>query len=78
MSMAPRVCEPSRSISPPPHLPTPPAQMNRMQDKHDSIEDARVALQLYRAYLDLKANGKLQETINHLYDVGRDTNWSVP
>ena len=51
---------------------------NRMQDKHDSIEDARVALQLYRAYADLKAAGTLDETINHLYDVGQSTNWSVP
>jgi hypothetical protein len=51
---------------------------NRMQDKHDSIEDARVALQLYRAYTDLKKAGTLDETINHLYDVGQSTNWSVP
>ena len=52
--------------------------MNRMADKHDSIEDARVALQLYKLYLQLKADGKVQETIAHLYDVGRDTNWVVP
>ena len=52
--------------------------VNRMQDKHDSIEDARVALHLYKTYLELQKAGKVQETINHLYDVGRDTNWSVP
>ena len=51
---------------------------NRMQDKHDSIEDARVALQLYKLYVELKKSGKVEETINRLYDVGRDTNWALP
>ena len=51
---------------------------NRMQDKHDSIEDARVALQLYKLYVELQKNGKVEETIHRLYDVGRDTNWALP
>ena len=32
----------------------------------------------YKLYLELEAAGKVQETISHLYDVGRDTNWVVP
>ena len=49
-----------------------------MADKHDSIEDARVALQLYKLYVELQKNGKVEETIHRLYDVGRDTNWALP
>ena len=51
---------------------------NRMHDTHDSIEDARTALQLYTRYLELKAQGALEEAINMLYQVGDQTNWEVP
>ena len=54
------------------------AMANRAQDIHDSIEDARTALALYDKYEELKAKGLLEETINSLYDVGRDTHWEVP
>lgn len=40
---------------------------NRLQDTHDSIEDARTALQLYAKYRELSAKGTLQETINNLH-----------
>ena len=51
---------------------------NRLHDTHDSIEDARTALQLYTRYLELKAQGALDEAINMLYQVGEQTNWEVP
>ena len=51
---------------------------NRMQDKHDSIEDAQTALALYEKYLELQAASIVEQTIQQLYDVGRDTNWQVP
>ena len=50
---------------------------NRMHDTHDSIEDARTALALYRKYLELEASGLVDETINRLYDIGFETNWEV-
>jgi len=51
-----------------------------MQDKHDSIEDAQTALQLYRKYLELMRGGAgvVEETLQQLYDLGRETNWVVP
>jgi len=51
---------------------------NRLQDTHDSIEDARTALQLYAKYRELVAKGTLQENITNLYAVGRETHWEVP
>ena len=50
---------------------------NRLNDTHDSIEDARTALQLYNKYCEVKAQGTLEETIAQLYDIGRDTHWEV-
>ena len=50
---------------------------NRLQDTHDSIEDARTALALYDKYVELKAEGALEDSIHMLYDIGRDTNWEV-
>lgn len=53
---------------------------NRMHDRHDSIEDARTALQLYNRYVALKSSGQavLDEAIRETYRVGRETNWEVP
>jgi len=51
---------------------------NRMQDTHDSIEDARTALELYQKYLELVDEGSLEMAINQLYDIGRETQWVVP
>jgi PAB-dependent poly(A)-specific ribonuclease subunit 2 len=48
------------------------------QDKHDSIEDAQTALAIYRQYLQLQAQGMVDETIQRLYDVGYETRWEVP
>ena len=50
----------------------------RMHDTHDSIEDARTALALYNKYVQLEAEGLVEETLQQLYDIGRDTGWEVP
>ena len=51
---------------------------NRMQDKHDSIEDALTALAVYHKYLELQETDMVDVTINELYDLGRETRWEVP
>lgn len=45
---------------------------------HDSCEDARTALLLYRKYQDLQAKGMVEEMLQKLYDTGRSYNWKVP
>ena len=45
---------------------------------HDSIEDAVTALRLYKKYLQLKAEDRLIEALNGLYDRGKDMNWKTP
>ena len=51
---------------------------NRLNDTHDSIEDARTALAIYNKYLELKKAGTLQAITNELYDIGRETGWEIP
>ncbi|KYF46195.1 exonuclease, partial [Toxoplasma gondii ARI] len=48
------------------------------QTTHDSVEDARSALLLYRRYNELRRNGTLEQCIQHLYRIGYSTKWSVP
>ena len=45
---------------------------------HDSIEDARAALQLYSKYKALAAQGNLKETLIDLYRIGNQLQWKVP
>uniref|UniRef100_A0A8C4SPI4 PAN2-PAN3 deadenylation complex catalytic subunit PAN2 n=1 Tax=Erpetoichthys calabaricus TaxID=27687 RepID=A0A8C4SPI4_ERPCA len=51
-------------------------------ETHDSIEDARTALQLYRKYLELSHGGNRQEdfrkVLKALYEKGRKIDWKVP
>nr|DBA32901.1 TPA: hypothetical protein GDO54_000653 [Pyxicephalus adspersus] len=51
-------------------------------ETHDSIEDARTALQLYRKYLELSRNGtepeNFRKVLKTLYEKGRKMDWKVP
>ncbi|XP_049825022.1 PAN2-PAN3 deadenylation complex catalytic subunit PAN2 isoform X2 [Aethina tumida] len=47
-------------------------------ETHDSIEDARAALQLYKKYKQLEAHGKIGEELGKLYEAGKTLNWRVP
>lgn len=46
--------------------------------EHDSIEDARTSLRLYRAYQQLKEEGKFEKTLDELLEKGVDSNWYIP
>lgn len=52
--------------------------MKIQSETHDSIEDARAALQLFRQYKSLKEEGKLGDALNTLYERGKLLNWKVP
>ncbi|UKK02046.2 poly(A)-specific ribonuclease [Theileria orientalis] len=45
--------------------------------EHDSVEDAKTALQLYKMYINYKLNKKLDVVINKLYEIGYQTNWTL-
>lgn len=45
---------------------------------HDSVEDARTALQLYKKYKEIDAQGNLKETLIELYKIGNQQQWKVP
>ncbi|XP_063236663.1 PAN2-PAN3 deadenylation complex catalytic subunit PAN2 [Bacillus rossius redtenbacheri] len=45
---------------------------------HDSVEDARTALRLYRRYLRLVEEGSVRAELLKLYEVGASLQWKVP
>lgn len=47
-------------------------------ETHDSIEDAKTALRLYREYQRLEKEGKITEALKELYEKGRLLQWKVP
>lgn len=52
---------------------------NKIQSQtHDSIEDARAALQLYQCYKRLEADGTLPTKLEELYKRGKEMLWMVP
>lgn len=60
----------------------PPPDLKIQGETHDSIEDARTALQLYHKYLELSKNGTEPESFHKvlkgLYEKGRKMDWKVP
>jgi len=50
---------------------------NIQSETHDSAEDARAALELYRKYKELESSGSLTETLKELYEVGTQLQWKV-
>ena len=53
---------------------------NIQSGQHDSAEDARMALLLYKRYCDLQQQGSevLKASISELYETGRRMGWKVP
>lgn len=47
-------------------------------ETHDSIEDARTALKLYRRYLEFEDAGVFETILSEIYRVGRDMNFKAP
>lgn len=47
-------------------------------ETHDSIEDARTALKLYRKYLEFQDAGILETILQDIYRAGRDVNYKPP
>ncbi|CAL8275504.1 unnamed protein product [Boreogadus saida] len=55
--------------------------LNIQGETHDSIEDARTALQLYRKHLELSRGGgtdEVRKALKGLYEKGRKMDWKVP
>ena len=51
-----------------------------IQDEvHDSIEDAKTALLLYKKYLELKEQGEgvVEAKLHEIYSIGQQNNWTV-
>ncbi|KAI8642360.1 ubiquitin carboxyl-terminal hydrolase-domain-containing protein, partial [Parasitella parasitica] len=44
-------------------------------ETHDSIEDARTALILYKKYLEYKENGTFGQVLEQIYEAGHKANW---
>ncbi|XP_028309280.1 PAN2-PAN3 deadenylation complex catalytic subunit PAN2 [Gouania willdenowi] len=56
-------------------------ELNIQGETHDSIEDARTALQLYRKFLNLSRGGgndEMRKVLKGLYEKGRQLDWKVP
>lgn len=47
-------------------------------ETHDSIEDARAALQLFKKYKELEGQNKIGDALAELYEKGKTLNWKVP
>lgn len=48
---------------------------NIQEGNHDSNEDARTALELYYRYLELVKEGKWDDMLQHVYEMGKQCNF---
>ncbi|KIM28988.1 hypothetical protein M408DRAFT_329031 [Serendipita vermifera MAFF 305830] len=53
-------------------------QQDIQQETHDSIEDARSALALYKAYQEMEEQRTFDAKLDELYRAGREHNWKPP
>lgn len=52
-------------------------QRDMQQDVHDSVEDARAALELYRKALEFQSNGTFDSFLDQLYAFGQKSDWKL-
>lgn len=57
---------------------SPPSETQAPVQGHDSIEDARAALHLYRIYETFQRDGRLEDVLEDLYEEGKRLNWRPP
>lgn len=50
-------------------------KMDIQENSHDSIEDSKAALLLYKKYKELIKNGTFEDVLNEIYKVGRSVQW---
>ena len=50
---------------------------NIQSETHDSIEDARTALLLYKKYRDLQAENKFDAVLQGIYQQGHASGWKI-
>ena len=64
------------------HLPCffPHTEINIQSATHDSVEDARTAIQLHRKYQEFAKEGSdhVRAKIKEMYDYGRKIQWRIP
>jgi hypothetical protein len=48
------------------------------EDEHDSVEDARTSLRLYRKYEEAVRQGNFEALMDRVMQKGQETNWYVP
>lgn len=51
--------------------------LNIQSETHDSVEDAKTALALYRKYKELEKLGMTHAEIENLYQAGKDCGWKI-
>ena len=55
-----------------------PPGLHVQEGAHDSVEDARTAMLLYRKYCELEAHNAVSDSLHKLYESGRSLGWQVP